>query len=72
MSEFADLLGYEDHQGDVMSDIAQMKYEEGLIQECRDWINGELNTPLNTDHVRVLLAWIDSKNLTPLNNKKEF
>ena len=33
MSEFADLLDYEDHQGDVMSDIAQMNYEEGLIQE---------------------------------------
>ena len=61
MSDFGDLLGYEDNQGDVMSDLAQMNYEEGLIQECRDWINGKRIKPLNTDHVRVLLAWAESQ-----------
>lgn len=61
MSEFGDLLGYEDHQGDVMSDLAQINYEEGLIQECRDWVDGKRTKPLKTDHVRVLLAWAENQ-----------
>ena len=41
-------------------------------QECRDWINGELSQPLNTEHVRILLAWIDSTKPIAHNNKKAF
>lgn len=71
MSDFGDLLGYEDHQGDVMSDIAQMDYEQGLIQECRDWLNGDFPKPPTTEHIRVLLAWIDHAS-PDTNHNKEF
>ena len=64
MNEFADLLGVNDHLGDVMSDLAQQTYEEGLIQECRRWVKGEQMEPPSTEHIRVLLSWIDS--LSPL------
>lgn len=69
MSDFGDLLGYEDHQGDVMSDIAQMDYEQGLIQECRDWLNGDFPTSPTMEHIRVLLSWIDSASPDSTHNK---
>ncbi len=72
MSEFGNLLGFEDHQGDVMSAVAQMNYEEDLIQECRKWVDGDLKQQPSTEHIRVLLSWIDRANPTFNNNGKDF
>ena len=60
MTEYKALLGVTDHRGDVMSDLAQQTYEEGLIKECRCWVNGERTEPPSSEHIRVLLSWIDS------------
>ncbi len=67
-------VDFEDHRGDRMSDLAQRKYENALIQECRDWVNGELTDSPTIEHIRILLTWLDSTNSISLNtvNKKEF
>jgi len=67
-------VDFEDHRGDVMSDFAQIEYENKLVQECRDWVNGELSDSPTIEHIRILLAWLDSTNPISFNNvsKKEF
>lgn len=45
--------------GDVQSFLAEKRYEEDLVEECRAIVEGRSQAQITREHLRVLLSWLD-------------